>query len=91
LTDGAVAVEDGKNSEESHMHTAGTENTQLRVAEAIREACITAALEGYEDASMRGLCHEGAWERAIDAMRALNLKGLLARLSSDEENQSSQP
>jgi hypothetical protein len=51
---------------------------QLRIAETIRTACINAALEGYEDAGIHGLCHEGAWEYAIDAMRALDLGALLA-------------
>ncbi|MCA9836091.1 MAG: hypothetical protein KC422_04230 [Trueperaceae bacterium] len=50
----------------------------LRVlADAIREACIKAALEGYEDAAISGLCHEGAWEAAISAMRKLEPDELL--------------
>ena len=49
----------------------------LRIAEAIRAACLVAALEGYEDASMRGLCHEGAWECAIGAIQSLNVKRIL--------------
>jgi hypothetical protein len=88
LNDSAAARKN-KNDEAGRMSTTCTENDQLRVAEAIRDACIKAALEGYEDASMRGLCHEGAWERAIDAMRALDLKSLLIRLFSDEENRTS--
>ncbi len=48
-----------------------------RVAELIRAACVHAALEGYEQAGMDGLCHEGAWEAAIDAMRSLNLERIL--------------
>ena len=35
---------------------------ELRTAEAVREACVQAALEGYERAAMSGLCAEGAWE-----------------------------
>ena len=31
----------------------------LRIAEATRAACLAAALESYEEASIRGLCHEG--------------------------------
>ena len=45
-------------------------------AEIVRQACIAAALEGYEDAAMRGLCCEGAWEAAIGAIRRLDLAGL---------------
>lgn len=56
-----------------------TDSEHLRLAEMIRRACLAAALEGYEDASMRGLCHEGAWECAIGAIRALNLHALLTQ------------
>jgi hypothetical protein len=48
-----------------------------RVAEKVRAACVQAALEGYEQAGMDGLCHEGAWEAAIDAIRGLNLDRIL--------------
>jgi hypothetical protein len=56
----------------------------LRLAEVIRTACIQAALAGYEDASLSGLCHEGAWERAIDAIRELKLETLI-QLTGKEE------
>ena len=59
---------------------------QLRIAETIRAACIKAALEGYEDAGIHGLCHEGAWEYAIDAMRALDLAALLVHAQLAEPN-----
>jgi formiminotetrahydrofolate cyclodeaminase len=42
------------------------------VAEAIRDACVAAALAGYEDALVSGLCREGAWEAAISAVRRLD-------------------
>jgi hypothetical protein len=48
------------------------------LVEQVRAACIQAALDGYEDAAADGLCHEGAWESAIDAMRRLDLAALLA-------------
>lgn len=48
-----------------------------RIAEAIRQACIEAALEGYESAGISGLCHEGAWENAISAIRRLDLEGII--------------
>lgn len=50
------------------------------LATAVREACVRAALAAYEDAAMNGLCHEGAWECAIDAMRSLDLERLLNEL-----------
>lgn len=48
-----------------------------RLAEAIRAACIQAALQGYADAAVSGLCHEGAWECAVDAMRALDVAAII--------------
>jgi hypothetical protein len=40
-----------------------------RVAEEVRAALVQSAVAAYEDASMRGLCSEGAWEVAMAAMR----------------------
>lgn len=48
----------------------------LRIAAAVRQACVLAALEGYERAQIAGLCQEGAWEAAVDAMRMLDLTRL---------------
>jgi hypothetical protein len=50
---------------------------ELRTAEAVREACIRAALDGYERAAMSGLCAEGAWEAAISAIRMVDLRSVL--------------
>lgn len=50
-----------------------SENDALRIGEAVRAACLKAALEAYERASMDGLCSEGALEVAIDAVAALNV------------------
>lgn len=41
--------------------------------DAIREALIRTALDAYEDAGIRGLCAEGRWEVALDAMRSLDV------------------
>lgn len=48
------------------------------LAEAVRQACIEAAQVAYADARLDGLCHEGAWECAVDAMRALDLASIVA-------------
>ena len=52
--------------------------SQLELAEAVRQACIQAALDAYEDAGVSGLCAEGRWEAAIGAMQSLDLKRLPA-------------
>jgi hypothetical protein len=48
----------------------------LPTAEAVRRACIEAALAAYEDAGISGLCAEGRWEAAVSAMQSLDLKRL---------------
>ena len=53
---------------------------QKRIAEAVRQACIEAALTVYEDAGINGLCHEGRWECAVDAMRALNVAAIVEQV-----------
>lgn len=58
----------------------GSQGTTLQVAEAVRAACVRQALVAYEQAGLDGLCHEGAWEAAVDAMRSLDLKALVAAL-----------
>ena len=50
----------------------------LELAEHVRKACLAAALDAYEDAGLRGLCAEGRWEYAIDALRSLPLKSIVA-------------
>jgi hypothetical protein len=54
------------------------DDERKRLAEAVRAACVAAALHAYEDAGLSGLCAEGRFDCAVDAMRALDLDGLLA-------------
>ncbi|MEX0720622.1 MAG: hypothetical protein WD059_08145 [Balneolaceae bacterium] len=51
-------------------------------AEQIRKACINAAREGFINASMSGLCTEGAAEAAIGAIQKLNLNEVLLEAGS---------
>jgi hypothetical protein len=48
------------------------------LAEAVRDACVRAALDGYEQAGMSGLCAEGRWEMAVDSMSSLDLAAVLS-------------
>lgn len=47
------------------------------LAEAVRRACLEAARKGYEDAAIAGICHEGAVELSLDAIRGLDVAPLL--------------
>jgi hypothetical protein len=48
-----------------------------RLAQIVRTACIRAALDGYERAGLSGMCDEGRWELAIDAIRSLDLEAIV--------------
>lgn len=49
-----------------------TDIKELEIAQKVKEACIRAAREGFSDASMSGLCSEGAMEAAICAIEKLD-------------------
>ena len=53
--------------------------TDHELMEAVRRACIEAALAAYEDAGVSGLCAEGRWEAALGAIQSLDLKAIAAR------------
>jgi hypothetical protein len=55
-----------------------TMERQHRIAKAVQALCIETAIRAYEDAGLSGLCQEGRWEYAVDAMRGLDLTPLLA-------------
>ena len=61
-----------------------------RIAEAVREACLQAALDAYEEAGFSGLCADGRWECAVDALRRLDL-GLVLAGSERERNAPESP
>ena len=56
-------------------------NTDKRseLAEAVRAACLKVAIDAYEDAGVRGLCQEGRWEVAVEAIRSLDVSELISR------------
>ena len=66
------------------MEKSFTPDERRQLAEQVRQACIEAALAGYENAAISGLCHEGAWECAISAMRVVDL-GAIAEASVQED------
>ena len=65
-----------------------THEDRLRKLRAVRDACLEAAREGYQQAAMAGLCQEGAVEASLDAIQMLDLEALLA---GPDEIQSKMP
>lgn len=51
----------------------------LRIAQAVKTACVAEAKEAYEQAEISGLCCEGALEAAISAIEMLDIEALLKR------------
>jgi hypothetical protein len=56
-----------------------------KLGEDLRNLFIKTAVEKYEDASISGLCAEGAWEAAIDAVRNLDLKKILIEMNKENK------
>ena len=64
-------------TEESAV-TTPTSQHDRQLMEAVRQACLQAAADAYEDAGIRGLCGDGRWEYALDAIRTIDLDRVLA-------------
>ena len=47
------------------------------LAKRIRQACLEAILQAYDDGGIQGLCAEGRWELAVSTLRTLDLTPLL--------------
>lgn len=54
-----------------------SDQRKLEIAKQVREACITAAREQFQEALMSGLCNEGAIEAAVGAIQSLDLKKVI--------------
>ena len=55
-----------------------------QLAEAVRDACLKAAVEAYEDAGLRGLCEEGRWEAAAGALQSMDVRKLIEALQRSD-------
>lgn len=51
-----------------------------QLAEAVRAACVRAAVTAYEDAGLRGLCEAGRWEAAVGALESIDVRILVQKL-----------
>jgi hypothetical protein len=66
--------------EKAAMQPGESQEEPMRIAEAVRAACLQAAQQGYERAAVDGLCDEGALEVALDAICSLDVAALLREL-----------
>jgi uncharacterized protein YeaO (DUF488 family) len=61
----------------SSLLTTHARALDLKALEAVRDACLTAITDAYEDAGIQGLCGEGRWEAAVAAARTLDLRAVV--------------
>ena len=54
---------------------------RYRTAEAVRAACLRAALAAYERAGLSGLCEAGRWEMVVDSIQWLDVNGVVRDLA----------
>jgi len=57
--------------------------SDLILAQAVRDLCIETALTAYENAAISGLCREGAWEAAISALRMMDLESVIENKATE--------
>ena len=62
-------------------------DVHMQMAEAVWQACLATAPRAYEDAGLSGLGHEGRWECAVDAIRAMPLCPLVHALLHAAEHE----
>lgn len=55
------------------------------LASHIQQTAISAAREGYREASVSGLCSEGAQEAAISAIQKLDIEKLIQEFESRQQ------
>ena len=60
------------------------DETGRAVAEAVRAALAAAARDAYEEGGLSGLCAEGRWDLALDAIRAVDLTPAIRRALGQE-------
>jgi len=63
----------------------GDSISEYRLAKLIRDACIQAASTSFEDARMDGLCCDGAWEAAVEAMRTIDVEKIADQFQDSKE------
>ncbi|WP_421775322.1 acetyltransferase [Gracilimonas sp.] len=68
-------------SDKEKRHSISLSTEQI---ECIRNACIEAAREGFRDASMSGLCMEGAIEAAIGSIQSLDIHHKIKETPKDD-------
>ena len=58
---------------------------KVLLAQKIKDECLNTALEAYATACGDGLCCEGAWECAIDAIRNLEPSEIISRVNTPQK------
>jgi len=56
-----------------------TKSDELQFAAMVRNACLDTALEAYERAGFSGLCGDGRWELAVQAISRLDVRALVEK------------
>jgi hypothetical protein len=64
---------------------------RVQIAERVRTALLDAALAAFEDAGIRGLCCDGAWEAAVSAIRQMDLHDVVEPRAGENRQASNHP
>lgn len=67
-----------------------TAKRQKVLAGRVRDECVQTALAAYENASISGLCGEGAFEAAISAMRMMDINAIVEHMANEDGPEAAQ-
>ena len=56
------------------------------LAQQVKNACLKAFQDGFEEAGISGLCHDGAVEYATDNVRSLDIDKIVATFLTTSEH-----
>jgi hypothetical protein len=85
-----VLTLEGRNSRLGHiLNCVRCDEMAEKAGKAVIDAARSALIEAYEDGGMSGLCAEGRWDLALDALKKLDLKTVLDKALSSDENHDS--
>lgn len=88
-----VLTLEGRNSRMGHvLNCVRCDEMAEKAGKAVIEAARLALIDAYEEGGLSGLCTEGRWDLALDALKKLDLHETLNKaLSSDEASDSNKP
>lgn len=75
-----VTTEEGRNGYLGQpLNCVRCDEMGAKIAKTLLEECRKVLTENYESAGIRGLCHEGRWEIALESLKTLDVPSVVEK------------